>query len=267
MDGRRLTALAEREAPAAPVPEQAAFAHIPAGPFIYGPEECYERQAQSRPLRPRQVLDLPEFWLAKRPVTNAEWRYFLEAANYAWAGRWYHVVRGWRGVFQRAYAPAPAYPEDHAGFPVVEVSQADALAYCAWLSAQLGRPCTLPTEEQWEKAARGDDGRPFPWGGEFKPGQANVLESDLKHTTPTASLPGDVSPCGAADMGGNVQEWTASSYAPPPDDLFVAGQDLRVARGGSFNDTAFGARVSYRRGYPAGYYFPFLGFRIVVADR
>ena len=82
-------------------------------------------------------------------------------------------------------------------------------------------------------------------------------------TVPAASITGDVSPFGVMDMAGNVQEWTASVYTALPDEVYPAS-DLRVARGGSFNDTAYGARTTYRRAYPPGFFYPFLGFRVIV---
>jgi len=81
-----------------------------------------------------------------------------------------------------------------------------------------------------------------------------------------AHIPGDISPFGLCDMAGNVQEWTSGVYRPQPDEDFPDA-NLRVARGGSWNDTAFGARCAFRHVYPPGYYFPFLGFRIVVERR
>ena len=140
------------------------FVHVPAGPFVYGPEACYERLKLCPPLKPQQTLDLPGFWIAKVPVTNREWRGFLESTGYNWEGQWYRVVRGWRGSFRRAFAPTPAYPAGHNNYPVVDVSQSDAYAYCEWQSEQLDRRCMLPTEYPWEKAARGTDGRIYPWG-------------------------------------------------------------------------------------------------------
>ena len=79
-------------------------------------------------------------------------------------------------------------------------------------------------------------------------------------------MPNDTSPYGVLDMAGNVQEWTASPYQPLPGEVYPPG-DLFVARGGSFNDTAYGARTSYRRAYPPGYFYPYLGFRVVVEHR
>ena len=135
------------------------FCHIPAGPFVYGPEVCYERLEQCPPFKPQQTMALPEFWLAEFPVTYRQWREFLQETGHDWVGRWYAVVRGWRGTFLRAYAPAKSYPAGHDNLPIVDVTQAEAHLYCNWLSEKLGVEITLPTEFQWEKAARGVDGR------------------------------------------------------------------------------------------------------------
>jgi formylglycine-generating enzyme required for sulfatase activity len=147
------------------------FVTVPAGPFIYGPEETYERLAQAPPPKPRQTLELDTFQIAIRPVTYAEWKSFLDATGFRWRGVWYAIDRHWRTRVPfagRRYAPVRAYPPAMAGYPIVMVSQADALAYCEWASRQIGQRCGLPTEFQWEKAARGTEGRTYPWG-EAKP--------------------------------------------------------------------------------------------------
>ncbi len=253
-----------RPATAAPCPPS--FAYIPAGPFVYGPEACYERLEQCPRLRVRQIIELPAFALARRPVTNGEWREFLEATGYVWRGRWYQVVRGWRGLIVRAYAPTPRYPDGHDHFPVVEVSQADALAYCAWLSGQLQRACTLPTEEQWEKAARGGDARTYPWGEtaprpeiqwqrRFPVGPETYLFSLLirpqrewaragwywrnGHPWPVGARPENVSPYGCVDMSGNIWEWTRSRYNP-------ALPDFHVVKGGSWGYSIHHTRLYVR---------------------
>jgi len=242
------------------------FLCIPSGPFIYGPEACYERLEQCPPLRPRQTIDLDEFWIAKYPVTHREWREFLETAGYAWKGRWYRVVRGWRGVFLRAYAPTPSYPDEHADFPIVDVSQSDAYAYCAWLSEKLQRHCTLPTEEQWEKAARGADGRTYPWGEtpprpdlqwqkKFPVGPETYLYTLVVkprrewaraggywrngHPVEVGAYPQNVSPYGCVGMSGNIWEWTRSLYNP-------ALPDFHVVKGGSWGYSIHHTRLFVR---------------------
>ncbi|MBP7693797.1 MAG: SUMF1/EgtB/PvdO family nonheme iron enzyme [Anaerolineales bacterium] len=240
---------------------------VPGGPFVMG-SRFHPREA------PRREVTVPEFEIAHAPVTVQQFAAFIEAGGYTEQPWWDEAGWAWRQgrglTWGRPERARPAdWPTQSARFdhPVAGLTVYEAEAYCRWLGAQKGRVVRLPTEEEWEKAARGADGRPWPWGAEFRPEHANTLERDLNHTTPTASLAGDVSACGAVDMGGNVQEWTASAYTPLPDERFVAGQAVRVARGGSYNDSAYGARAAYRRGYPPGYYFPFLGFRIVVAAK
>lgn len=218
----------------------------------------------------RQVVRVADFEMAHVPVTVSQYAAFLTSFDFSnerwwskdgWAwlsnetdgwgreNRW--QPDGWEAQRQRGYNP------------VVGVTVFEAEAYCAWLSAQKNRKVRLPTEDEWERAARGEDERPFPWGDEFDPKLTNTNESGYHDTTPVADTPGDVSPYEILDMAGNVQEWTTSLYQPLPDEACPPGP-LRVARGGSFNDTAFAARTSYRRAYPPGFFYPFLGFRLVV---
>lgn len=230
------------------------FAHIPAGSFIYGPEVCYERQQGSRALEPQQTLELEDFWLAIEPVTYARWRHFLGDSGYDWQGRWYRIVGGWRGLFLRAYAPTDRYPQGHDDLPIVDVSQADAYAYCRWLSAKIDAPCTLPTEQQWEKAARGPHGLTYPWGETpprpeiqwqepFPVGLDTYVYSLFVkprrewaragwywrngYPLPIGTRPQNVSEYGCVDMSGNIWEWTSSLYNP---DL----PEFHVVKGGSW---------------------------------
>ena len=126
------------------------FCHVAEGAFIYGPELCFERLELCPPFKPRQTISLPAFWLAQTPVNYAQWRQFLDETGHDWVGQWYEVVGGWRGKLVRAYAPTASYPAKHADWPIVDVTQADAYAFCGWLSQKLGRPVVLPTEVEWE---------------------------------------------------------------------------------------------------------------------
>ncbi len=229
------------------------FVRIPAGAFVYGPEECYERLEYAPPPRQRQELFLDQFYIAKYPVTYAEWKTFLEETGHQGVGTWWTLRRSVRG-FLRQYAPTKNYPSALAKFPIVDVTQRDAYAYCAWLSQKIARHCTLPTEEQWEKAARGTDGRTYPWGEQhprpdvrwqkkFPVGPETWLWSLLvkprrewarsgwywRNGWPirVGAIQQNVSPFGCCDMAGNIWEWTSSRYNPTM-------PDFHVVKGGSW---------------------------------
>ena len=268
---------------------QIKFCHVPAGEFIYGPELCFERLAECPPLKAQQSMVLDEFWPAQTPITYAQWRMFLEETGHEWVGRWYEVIAGWRGLFLRAYAPADHYPAGHDDLPIVDVTQVDAIAFCAWLSAKLDRQVTLPTEFSWEKCARGGNGRYYPWGNEkprpeiqwqkkFPVGPESYLFSLLVKSRrewaraghywrngspwPVGAVPQNVSPYGCLDMSGNIWEWTSSLYNP---DM----PDFHVVKGGSWGYTIHHAQLNVRSACSVttpsrDYHAQGTGFRVMV---
>jgi formylglycine-generating enzyme required for sulfatase activity len=151
--------------------------------------------------------------LGRHPVTCARFAAFAAATG--------HPVGP--ALARRLKAPALA---DH---PVTEVTFADALAFCAWAGAR------LPTGDEWEAAARGADGRDWPWGPAFDPERCNCAEAGWGWTVPVDAHPGGASPCGAEQLAGNVWEWVAD----PPDE-----HGWRTVRGGSYLDTAWGVRAA-----------------------
>jgi formylglycine-generating enzyme required for sulfatase activity len=235
---------------------------IPAGDLHMG--------SRYHPREVRRTVQVAEFEIAHVPVTVNQYKVFLESEavdQERWWGRegwaWFRgELDGWGRENRRipdGWEVQVKYPHR----PVVGVTWYEAGAYCNWMSYQKKRSVRLPAEEEWEFAARGEDGRPFPWGELFDASLANTLESERMTPVDAGSSLGDTSPFGILDLAGNVQDWTASRYAPLPEEM-VPAPVMFVARGGSFNDSVFGARASYRRAYPPGYFYSYLGFRVVV---
>jgi formylglycine-generating enzyme required for sulfatase activity len=174
---------------------------IPAGPFLFGSEPSEAAAAARRygfhrswtePETPRRTIDLPAFAIDRYPVTNADYHVFCRATGYAPRGHW--------------QGPTPQPGTERR--PVVMVSRIDAQAYAAWAGKR------LPTEEEWEKAARGRDGRTYPWGSRFLPDRCcwnRDRAGAFVETRPVDAFPKGASPYGVMDMAGNVAEWTSSS--------------------------------------------------------
>jgi formylglycine-generating enzyme required for sulfatase activity len=205
----------EEPAPLAPAVTDI-MVEIPAGPFIMGSDEGDPEDA------PAHEVDLPAFEIDKFEVTNADFTVFVEQTGYVTFAE-QQGVNNWRDEW--------GIGEDN--HPVVAVTWNDAQAYCEWLGKR------LPAEAEWEKAARGGDGRSFPWGDEWDPNKANVKERGLRGTSAVGSFGDGASPYGVEDMIGNVGEWTANWYQPYPgnttDDPYY-GEQFRVTRGGGWFD-------------------------------
>ncbi|MCX6030917.1 MAG: SUMF1/EgtB/PvdO family nonheme iron enzyme [Chloroflexi bacterium] len=137
------------------------------------------------------------------PVTNSQYQLFLAATGH-------RPPLFWKD------GQYPAAAADH---PVVGVSFHDAVAFCRWAREIMGLPLRLPTEVEWEKAARGTDGRLYPWGDAWNPALCNNREGKAKGTTPVTQFsPAGDSVYGVADLAGNVQEWCSSLFGPYPYD-------------------------------------------------
>ena len=198
---------------------------VPAGPFRMGSDE-FDLEG------PPRTVDLPAFLVDRYPVTCAQYLVFVQATGHP-------APPDWPGGLP------PAGRLDH---PVERVSWHDARAYAAWAGRR------LPSEAEWEKAARGTDGRRFPWGGRF--GEEHCIVWDhamvLDVTTmPVTSHPSGASPYGVEQLGGNVEEWVEDELLPYPGSTHVsasAAGGLRVVRGGSWFYTQEHTRCAYRRG-------------------
>ncbi|MEM4723832.1 MAG: SUMF1/EgtB/PvdO family nonheme iron enzyme, partial [Candidatus Hadarchaeum sp.] len=220
---------------------------IPAGEFLYGVE--------------KKPVYLERFYIGKYPVTNAQYKRFLDANP---KHRLPYVDADWARPYNWDKEKR-TYPEGKANHPVVLVSWHDAQAYCAWLKETTGREFRLPTEEEWEKAARGTDGRLWPWGNEFSIEKANTAESGIGGTTLVGCYPDGASPYGCLDMAGNVWEWTASVHSlfyPLDSSLDDAiSKAPRVLRGGSWRYPHYDARCASRNKFESDSQNIFAGFR------
>jgi formylglycine-generating enzyme required for sulfatase activity len=225
---------------------------IPAGDFRMGSDPARDPNAQTQE-QPQHLVSLPDYAIGQYPITNAHYQVFARAAQRPFeflAGREHH--------------------------PAVNVAWDDAVAFCVWLSRLTGRTFRLPSEAEWEKAARGPDGRLFPWGDAWDDTRLNAAQPHLG-TTPVGQFsPLGDSPYGVADLSGNVWEWCADwfdarHYArraqrgrPVRRPLGPAAGAGCVARGGAFDSPARQARAAYRNWFYPYNTRPNLGFRIVA---
>lgn len=212
------------------------WCEVPAGPFLYGDD--------------KRKLELPTFWIAKYPITYSQFQAFVEAKDGITDERW------WEGLAANADARKLSDPSwKIAKHPREKVNWYQCMAFARWLSYRLGGAYAsnqlaewvvrLPLETEWEKAARGTDGRKYPWGNGFDKSKCNTSESGLKKTTPVDQYPQGASPYGVFDMSGNVWEWFLNEY-DNPDNIDISNSNRRVLRGGSWSGNDYYARAARR---------------------
>lgn len=200
----------------------------------------------------RRRLDLPAYRIDRNLVTNADYARFVADSGHrapfvsesVWRG--YRLVHGYARVVKFLWRDG-RLPEGREQHPVVLVSHADAVAYCAW------RETRLPSEAEWEKAARGTDGRYFPWGNTFDAERLNSEDGGPFDTVPVGSYPNGQSPYGVLDMAGQVFEWTLTPFRKEP--------PRYVVKGGSWDDFPGVTRSAARHGRPPELKHILIGFR------
>jgi formylglycine-generating enzyme required for sulfatase activity len=256
-----------------PDDETLGFIHIPAGKFLMGSDDRDEDAGADE--KPQHEMSLPDFWMSKYPVTVAQFRAFTETAKYSF-DNW-----RWNQIFS---------------CPIVYVSWYDALEYTKWLDKELRQYAedrlkagkknplwqglaegklyvTLPSEAEWEKAARSTDGRIYPWGNEFDPDKANTAGTKIGDPNVVGCFPEGTSPYGLLDMSGNVWEWTRSiwndknkyPYRSKDGREDLQAKDPRVLRGGAFFNSSGFARCASRSRNSPDLWFRDDGFRVVVS--
>ena len=203
---------------------------------------------------------LSTFRMARYPITNVQYQTFIAAGGYE-DGRW------WQGL-KRSEPQPSRWPQ--ANRPRTNVSWYEAVAFCRWLTAQLGHEVRLPNELEWERAARGRKESEYPWGTGYESGWANINEKspkagewNLQQTTAVGMYPQGASSEGVLDLSGNVWEWCLNQYEHPEQSAADSSGKARVLRGGSWNLNPDLARGSRRLGRdPENRYYN-LGFRVV----
>ena len=262
-------------------PPEPELAVVPAGPFLRGSDRA-EREAaylldeaayghnrtrtrkwyENEPTRHR--VELPAFEISRSPVTNAQYAAFVAATGHpapdvdaaTWRG--YGLIHPYARTRRHAWTGG-AYPAGRGEHPVVLVSHGDARAYAAWLSGVTGRRWRLPSETEWEKAARGSDGRRFPWGRDWDPTRLNSHDLGPFDTTPVGAYPAGANPYGLHDAAGQVFEWTAAVVTGP------GGREGVIVKGGSWDDSGCGiCRPAARHARPATLKHILIGFRLVA---
>src|SRR5262249_89412 len=220
---------------------------VPAGEFWMGDDQGGGDE------KPAHRLFVPEFRIARTPVTNTQYQLYIQAT----------------GAEPPRYWEDGRPPKEGLNHPVVYVSWEDACRYCEWLSKVTGKHIRLPTETEWEKAARGDkDRRVYPWGDEFDVTKCNSWELGLQGTSPVGLFVAGASLYKCLDMSGDVwewvQDWYVEGYYQRGSDRSLTGPDrgeYKAVRGGSWLAEPRFVRVSFRFSFVPGYRDDDFGFR------
>jgi len=229
--------------------DEAAYGHA-----VTREQQWYESEPDKR------TESTGAFAITKTPVTVRQYAAFVAATGHpapdvdpdTWRG--YGLVHPYARTRRFAWQGGKP-PEGRLDHPVVLVSHADAAAYAAWLSRETGRKWRLPTEAEWEKAARGTDGRRFPWGDAWDAARLNSHDAGPFDTMPVGRFPDGASPFGLLDAAGQVFEWTATAV----------GEGRYIVKGGSWDDNGCGVcRPAARHSRPQDIKHILIGFRLVV---
>jgi formylglycine-generating enzyme required for sulfatase activity len=230
---------------------------IEGGPFQMGADG----EAHEVSLRP--------FHLARYPVTNAQFRAFVEDGGYDEKRYWTAAGWEWRGQHcqSQGLLDDPYYGIDNR--PVVGITWYEAVAYANWLAEKTGKPYRLPTEAEWERAAAGTEGRRYPFGSRAHAQVANVRDAGIGQTTAVGVFPGDCTPEGLFDMAGNVWEWCSSLDKPYPYVVNngrenLEGSAARILRGGSFDSARKAIHSTERRPVDPHAVVSLIGFRVAA---
>jgi formylglycine-generating enzyme required for sulfatase activity len=243
---------------------------ITKGPFLMGsdPEQDKGASDDEQPQFECRLIR-KDFRISRYPITVGQYCCFIEDGGYGQEKFW--TKAGWKWRCDKDIRGPRSYGGvfDAPNHPQVGVCWYEAAAFCNWLSDKTGTPISLPTEAQWERAARHTDGRIHPWDREYEAGCCNVKDAGIGCTSAVGIFPVDAAECGAMDMAGNVLEWCGSKWRNNYDDYErlvdedPEGGDKRVLRGDSWGDFRDFARCANRGGFHPFFRDDDIGFRCV----
>ncbi|MBI5185921.1 MAG: SUMF1/EgtB/PvdO family nonheme iron enzyme, partial [Nitrospinae bacterium] len=272
-------------------PEEIEFIEIPKGPFLMGSKESDEGADKNE--TPQETYTIPyDYKISRFPVTNAQYYVFVQEGGYKVEKYWTEARDAgvWKeGKVQDRDRPYNlGEPFNLANHPVAGVNWYEALAFCRWLTdwlrkkgkLRMNEEIRLPSEPEWEKAARGTDGRVYPWEGGPDPDKANYNDTKIGTTSAVGCFPSGKSPYLVEEMSGNVWEWTRSLWGKDwekpafgypyksgdgRENLDASSDTLRVLRGGAFYLNVRLARCAARDWNYPSYWFRSFGFRVIAS--
>jgi formylglycine-generating enzyme required for sulfatase activity len=268
------------------------WCEVPAGPFLMGSPDEDELAYDDE--KPKHTYEIKQpYFISRYPITNAQYDAFVQGGGYREARYWTEAGWAWR-KHEEVIGPRDyGMPYILSNYPVIGVSWYEAVAFCRWLKEYLrtighefkvwedgeirerNAPfetfnIQLPSEPQWEKAARGKDGRIYPWGSEPDSELANYDETGIGTTSAVGCFPGGTSPYGVVDLTGNVYEWCRTKwrggYQVYENDGAVSGSARRVLRGGAFYDHVRLVRCAVRYSRSPDLRIGYVGFRVCLSS-
>ena len=249
------------------------FVHIPAGELLMGSDKKQDPQAYDNEL-PQHKVYLDEYWIGVTPVSVAQFTAFVQSSGYVTTAEKEKRSYTWRTPHDKG-----SDVKAKASHPVTCVDWQDAAAFCEWLTSQ-AQPAAkwvvrLPSEAEWEKAARGADGRLYPWGRRTPDAKRCNFKYNVCDTTPVGKYsPGGDSPYGCADMAGNVWQWLADWYSetyyqqsPTSNPAGPSSGEFRVQRGGAWINDGRNVRSAHRCWSPPRSWSYVGGFRCAASPQ
>jgi formylglycine-generating enzyme required for sulfatase activity len=263
-----------------------AWCEVPAGPFVMGSTDDNRMARDNENPQHTYKIEQP-YAISRYLITNVQFAAFVKTGGYREERYWTQAAREevWRDGRVKAWNDDEPRegpydfgdPFNLPNHPVVGVTWYEAVAFCLWLTevlrerGKLGKDqeISLPTEPQWEKAARSTDGRRYPWGEGLDPNLANYEDTGIGTTSAVGCFLDGASPYDVEELSGNVWEWCRTKwegdYEGYQNDSALEGSSRRVLRGGSFFSSAGGLRCAARVGWGPGARYRSSGFRVVVA--